>query len=146
MAQSYQKVILVGNLGADPEIRTMQDGRRLCSLRVATSERWKRDGEWQEKTEWHTVTVWVEALVDALEKYSGKGSKVLIEGKLETRKWTDKDGKDRYTTEVVVRPYGGAVQVLDGRESGGERRSEEPKRESGGDRDLRDDLDDDVPW
>jgi len=121
MAGSVNKVILVGNLGADPEIRHMQDGRPVANLRVATSENWrdKSTGERREKTEWHNVAIFNEGLCKIAEQYLRKGSKVYIEGQLQTRKWQDRDGNDRYTTEVVLQGYNGALTMLDGRSGGG---------------------------
>lgn len=116
MAGSVNKVILVGNLGKDPEIRSFQNGGRVASFSIATSESWKdkSSGERKEKTEWHRVSVLNENLVGVVEKYVKKGAKVYIEGQLETRKWTDKDGQEKYTTEVVLRPYRGELTMLDG--------------------------------
>ncbi|HKT20158.1 MAG TPA: single-stranded DNA-binding protein [Stellaceae bacterium] len=121
MAGSVNKVILVGNLGRDPEIRSTQDGLRIANLSVATSESWrdKASGERKEKTEWHRVAIFNERLVDVVEKYLKKGSKVYIEGALQTRKWTDKDGQERYTTEVVLQRFRGELTMLDGRSGGG---------------------------
>ncbi len=122
MAGSVNKVILVGNLGRDPEIRSTQDGLRIANLSVATSESWrdKNSGERKEKTEWHRVAVFNERLVDVIEKYLKKGSKVYVEGALQTRKWTDNSGQERYTTEVVLQRYRGELTMLDGRGGGGE--------------------------
>ena len=121
MAGSVNKVILIGNLGNDPDIRTMQSGSKLANLSVATSERWKdrNSGEMREKTEWHRVVIFNEALVRVAENYLRKGSKVYLEGQLETRKWQDQSGQDRYSTEVVLRPYRGELTMLDGRGEGG---------------------------
>lgn len=121
MAGSVNKVILIGNLGRDPEVRSFQNGGKVCNLRVATSETWKdrNTGERRERTEWHNVAIFNEALVRLAEQYLRKGSKVYLEGKLETRKWQDQSGQDRYTTEVVLRPYQGEMTFLDGREGGG---------------------------
>ncbi len=122
MAGSVNKVILVGNLGRDPEIRSTQDGLRIANLSVATSESWrdKNSGERKEKTEWHRVAIFNERLVDIVEKYLKKGSKVYIEGALQTRKWTDNSGQERYTTEVVLQRFRGELTMLDGRSGGGE--------------------------
>ena len=124
MAGSLNKVMLIGNLGADPEIRTFQNGGKVCNLRIATSDRWrdKNTGENREKTEWHTVEIFAEGLVRICEQYLKKGSKVFIEGALQTRKWQDQSGNDRYSTEVVIQGYGGTLTMLDGR-SGGENAS-----------------------
>jgi single-strand DNA-binding protein len=121
MAGSVNKVILVGNLGRDPEVRTFQNGGKVCNLRIATSENWKdrTTGERKEKTEWHSVAIFSEPLARIAEQYLKKGSKVYIEGQLETRKWQDQSGQDRYTTEIVLRPYRGELTLLDGREGGG---------------------------
>ncbi len=117
MAGSVNKVILVGNLGADPEIRRTQDGRPIANLSIATSDTWrdKNTGERREKTEWHRVAVFNEGLCKVIEQYVKKGSKVYIEGKLQTRKWQDQNGQDRYTTEVVLQNYDGNLTMLDGR-------------------------------
>ena len=121
MAGSVNKVILVGNLGRDPEIRTFQNGGKVCNLRIATSEQWKdkQSGERKERTEWHSVAVFQEGLVRICEQYLKKGSKVYIEGKLQTRKWQDQSGADRYTTEVVLQGYDGNLTMLDGPSGGG---------------------------
>lgn len=121
MAGSVNKVILIGNLGKDPEVRSMQNGGKVCNLRIATSETWKdrNSGERQERTQWHQVVIFNEALIGVAERFLRKGSKVYIEGQLETRKWTDQSGAEKYTTEVVLRPYRGELTMLDGREGGG---------------------------
>ncbi|SMX25382.1 single-stranded DNA-binding protein [Boseongicola aestuarii] len=121
MAGSVNKVILVGNLGRDPEVRTFQNGGKVCNLRIATSENWKdrNTGERKERTEWHSVAIFNENLARLAEQYLRKGSKVYIEGKLETRKWQDQSGQDRYSTEVVLRPYAGELTFLDTRSEGG---------------------------
>ncbi|HWG05229.1 MAG TPA: single-stranded DNA-binding protein [Beijerinckiaceae bacterium] len=121
MAGSVNKVILVGNIGRDPEIRSTQDGTRIANLSLATSESWrdKGSGERKEKTEWHRVAVFNDRLVDVIEKYVKKGAKLYIEGQLQTRKWTDKEGQERYTTEIVLGRFNGQLTMLDGR-SGGE--------------------------
>jgi single-strand DNA-binding protein len=120
MAGSVNKVILVGNLGADPEIRRTQDGRPIANLRVATSETWrdKNTGERREKTEWHRVTVFNEGLCKVIEQYVKKGSKLYIEGQLQTRKWQDQQGQDRYSTEVVLQGFNGTLHMLDSRGGG----------------------------
>jgi len=117
MAGSVNKVIIVGNLGRDPEVRTFQNGGKVCNLRVATSENWKdrNTGERRERTEWHSVAIFSEPLARIAEQYLRKGSKVYLEGQLETRKWQDQSGQDRYSTEVVLRPYRGELTLLDGR-------------------------------
>jgi len=121
MAGSVNKVILVGNLGRDPEVRTFANGGKVCNLRIATSETWKdrNTGERRERTEWHSVAIFSEPLARIAEQYLRKGSKVYIEGQLETRKWQDQSGQDRYTTEIVLRPYRGELTLLDGRGEGG---------------------------
>jgi len=115
MAGSVNKVILVGNLGRDPEVRSFQNGGKVVNLRIATSENWKdrTSGERKERTEWHTVAIFSEPLGRIAEQYLRKGSKVYIEGQLETRKWQDQSGQDRYTTEIVLRPYRGELTLLD---------------------------------
>ena len=121
MAGSVNKVILIGNLGRDPEIRTFQNGGKVANLRIATSEQWKdrNTGERKERTEWHSVAIMSEGLVNVVERFLKKGSKVYVEGQLETRKWQDQSGQERYTTEVVLRGFNGTLQMLDGREGGG---------------------------
>lgn len=116
MAGSVNKCILIGNLGQDPEVRTFQNGGKVCNLRIATSETWKdkNTGEKREKTEWHTVAIFQEGLVRIAEQYLKKGSKVYIEGQLQTRKWQDQSGADRYSTEVVLQGFGGTLTMLDG--------------------------------
>src|SRR6516165_8212973 len=120
MAGSVNKVILIGNLGRDPEIRRTQDGRPIANLRIATSETWrdKTTGERREKTEWHSVVVFNEGLCRVVEQYLKKGAKVYIEGSLQTRKWQGQDGQDRYTTEVVLQGFNSALTMLDGRGGG----------------------------
>jgi len=120
MAGSVNKVILVGNLGRDPEIKAMPSGSSIANLSVATSESWrdKASGERKEKTEWHRVVVFNEGLVRIVEQYLKKGSKVYIEGQLETRKWQDKDGNDKYSTEVVLRNFNSTLTMLDGKSAG----------------------------
>ncbi|MGB0477995.1 MAG: single-stranded DNA-binding protein [Parvibaculales bacterium] len=122
MAGSVNKVILVGNLGADPDVRSTKDGRPVVNLSVATSENWrdKNSGERREKTEWHRVVIFSEGLCRIAEQYLKKGSKVYLEGQLQTRKWQDDNGNDRYTTEVVLQNYGGVMTMLDTRNSGGD--------------------------
>ena len=121
MAGSVNKVILVGNLGADPEVKTFQNGGRICNLRMATSENWKdrQTGERKERTEWHTVTIKSDGLVGVAEKYLRKGSKIYVEGQLQTRKWQDQSGNDRYSTEVVLSGPGAVMTMLDGAQGGG---------------------------
>lgn len=134
MAGSVNKVILIGNLGADPEIRSTQDGRPICNLRVATSESWrdKATGERRERTEWHRVVIFNEGLCRVAEQYLRKGSKVYLEGQLQTRKWEDNQGQERYTTEVVLQGFGSQMTMLDTRSSGmGERQDGYGDRSSG---------------
>ena len=121
MAGSVNKVILIGNLGRDPEVRSTQDGMKIVQLSVATSESWKdkASGERKDKTEWHRVVIFNERLAEVAEKYLRKGSKVYVEGQLQTRKWTDKDGAEKYTTEVVLSRFRGELTMLDGRGEGG---------------------------
>lgn len=148
---SVNKVILVGNLGADPEIRRTQDGRPIANLRIATSESWrdKNTGERKEKTEWHTVVVFNEGLCKVIEQYLKKGSKVYIEGKLQTRKWTDQSGHDRYSTEVVLQGFNSTLVMLDSA-----RRSDDagPDDYAGGGQSayggqsFANDLDDEIPF
>lgn len=121
MAGSLNKVMLIGNLGADPEIRSFQNGGKVANLRIATSETWKdrNTGERQERTEWHNVAIFSEGLVGVVERYLRKGSKVYVEGQLQTRKWQDQSGNDRYTTEIVIRGMNGSLTMLDGASGGG---------------------------
>ena len=158
MAGSVNKVILVGNLGADPEVRKFQNGGSVCNLRVATSENWKdrNTGERRERTEWHSVAIFSEGLVRVAEQYLRKGAKVYLEGQLETRKWQDKDGNDRYTTEVVLRNFNSSMVMLDGRSGSGGGQSFERSnndRMGGGMSDQGSssggqsyELDDDIPF
>ncbi|GAB4518395.1 MAG: single-stranded DNA-binding protein [Amphiplicatus sp.] len=150
MAGSVNKVILIGNLGADPEVRQMQDGRPVVNLRVATSESWrdKNTGERRERTEWHRVVIFSEGLARIAEQYLRKGSKVYIEGQLQTRKWTDQNGQERYTTEVVLQGFNSALTMLDGRRDGGGgdfggENSSSGGRSGGG---QSFELDDDIPF
>lgn len=121
MAGSVNKVILIGNLGRDPEVRSTQDGMKIVQLSIATSESWKdkMSGERKDKTEWHRVVIFNERLAEVAEKFLKKGSKVYVEGQLQTRKWTDKDGLEKYTTEVVLSRFRGELTMLDGRAEGG---------------------------
>jgi single-strand DNA-binding protein len=122
VAGSVNKVILIGNLGRDPEVRNFQTGDRVCNMTIATSESWKdrNTGERKERTEWHRVAIFNQGLVNIAEQYLRKGSKVYIEGQLETRKWTDQSGVEKYSTEVVLRPYRGELTMLDTRSGGGD--------------------------
>lgn len=165
MAGSVNKVILVGNLGADPEIRRTQDGRPIANLSVATSESWRdrNSGERRERTEWHRVVVFNEGLCKIIENYLRKGSKIYLEGQLQTRKWQDQSGQDRYTTEIVLQGFNSALTILDGRKDsessssrigGGYDRGGATSGPSSGDysassssgNDFSRDLDDDIPF
>ena len=121
MAGSVNKVILVGNLGRDPEVKSMQDGRSLVNMSIATSETWRdrNSGERKERTEWHRVVIFNDKLAEVAQKFLKKGAKVYLEGQLTTRKWTDQSGQERYTTEVVIPRFGGSLTMLDGRSGGG---------------------------
>ncbi|MEZ5694214.1 MAG: single-stranded DNA-binding protein [Altererythrobacter sp.] len=134
MAGSLNKVMLIGNLGADPEIRSFQNGGKVANLRIATSETWKdrNTGERQERTEWHTVAIFSEGLVGVVERYLKKGSKVYVEGQLQTRKWQDQSGNDRYSTEVVIRGMNGSLTMLDGASGGGGNRGGGDWNQGGG--------------
>lgn len=134
MAGSVNKVILIGNLGKDPEIRRTQDGRPIANLRVATTENWrdKNSGEKREKTEWHSVVIFSEGLCKVAEQYLRKGSKVYIEGQLQTRKWQDQSGADRYSTEVVLQNFNGTLTMLDGRPGAGGMNETGPDYDSAG--------------
>ena len=153
MAGSVNKVIIIGNLGADPEVRSFQNGGKVCNLRLATSETWKdkQSGERKEKTEWHTVAIFQEGLVRIAEQYLKKGSKVYIEGKLQTRKWQDQSGADKYSTEIVLQGFDGVLTMLDG-PNGGQGASEggSPSGDNGRSNaqspQPRQDLDDDIPF
>ena len=138
MAGSVNKVILVGNLGRDPEVRRKQDGGSICHLNVATSQNWTKDGQKQERTDWHNVVIFNERLGEIAEKYLRKGSKVYVEGQLQTRKWTDKTGTDRYTTEVVLQNYRGELQLLDKRPEVNDPAQQGPQRNEPSD------LDDEI--
>jgi single-strand DNA-binding protein len=159
MAGSVNKVILVGNLGRDPEVRTFQNGGKVCNLRIATSENWKdrTTGERREKTEWHSVAIFNENLARIAEQYLKKGSKVYLEGQLETRKWQDQSGQDRYSTEVVLRTIGSSMVLLDSRDGGGGGGGYQDDRggyddrggmegPSGGARAPAGDIDDEIPF
>jgi single-strand DNA-binding protein len=154
MAGSVNKVILVGNLGADPEIRRTQDGRPIANLRLATSESWKdkTSGERREKTEWHRVVIFQEGLCKIVEQYLKKGSKVYIEGQLQTRNWKDKDGQDKYSTEVVLQGFGSTLTMLDkpvGQAAAGEEnqdRSEPARKPAATARKSGAEMDDEIPF
>lgn len=145
---SVNKVILIGNLGQDPEVKSFQNGGRIANLRLATSETWKdkNTGERKERTEWHSVVLQSEGLVGVAEKYLRKGSKVYVEGQLRTRKWQDQSGADRYSTEIAVGGHNGVLTMLDGAPLG-ERRGNDPKPGGGGGSFPQDDdLDDAIPF
>lgn len=144
MAGSLNKVMLIGNLGQDPEVRSFQNGGKVCNLRIATSEQWKdkNTGERHERTEWTTVAIFSEGLVNVCENYLKKGSKVFIEGKLQTRKYQAQDGSDRYSTEVVLRGFDGILTMLDG-PSGGQRGGSAGGQSGGGYGDQSGGYDDD---
>lgn len=160
MAGSVNKVILVGNLGRDPEVRSFQNGGRVANFTMATSENWKdrQSGERRERTEWHRIAVYNEGLVNVVERFLRKGSKVYVEGQLETRKWTDQQGQERYTTEVALRPFRSELTMLDGRGDGGGPPGDDPYRgpaadagEPAGGQPASayggpDDLDDEIPF
>ena len=157
MAGSVNKVILIGNLGADPEVRHTQDGRPIVNLRVATSESWrdKNSGERREKTEWHRVVIFSEGLARIAEQYLKKGSKVYLEGALQTRKWEDKSGQERYSTEVVLQGFNSTLTMLDGRRdsgmgegaSGGDFGRTKPLSGGGGESgSFKKELDDEIPF
>ena len=145
MAGSVNRVILVGNLGADPEVKSFQNGGRICNLRVATSENWKdkATGERKERTEWHSVVLQSDGLCGVAERYLRKGSKVYLEGQLRTRKWQDQSGADRYSTEIAV-GVGGVLTMLDGAPQGDQRQERKPEPQGAGG--FADDLDDDIPF
>ena len=147
MAGSVNKVILVGNLGRDPEVRSFPNGGKVVNLRIATSERWrdKNTGENKERTEWHSVAIFNENLGRIAEQYLRKGSKVYLEGQLETRKWQDQSGQDRYTTEVVMRPFRGELTLLDPRSEGGPAAYEDRGGSYEGGRSPAQ-LDDEIPF
>ena len=159
MAGSVNKVILIGNLGADPEVRHTQDGRPIVNLRLATSESWrdKASGERKERTEWHRVVIFSEPLCRVAEQYLKKGSKIYVEGQLQTRKWQDQSGQDRYSTEVVLQGFNSQLTMLDGRQ-GGSGEAREPAGASSGDfgrssalggggsRSFDKELDDEIPF
>ncbi|MEE8562600.1 MAG: single-stranded DNA-binding protein [Alphaproteobacteria bacterium] len=152
MAGSVNKVILVGNLGRDPEVRSTQDGAKIVQLSLATSESWKdkATGERRERTEWHRVVIFNERLADVAEQYLRKGSKLYVEGQLQTRKWQDKEGLDRYTTEIVLGRFRGELTMLDSRSSegggAGGGPSEEPAAAGAGGGGGASDLDDEIPF
>lgn len=156
MSGHVNKVILIGNLGADPEIRRTQDGRPIANLRIATSDSWrdKSTGERKEKTEWHRVVIFNEGLCKVAEQYVRKGAKVYIEGQLQTRKWTDQSGAEKYSTEIVLNGYGAVLVMLDGPQSGGDKQAAQKqtygdmkgKSKPRGAGPLADALDDSIPF
>jgi single-strand DNA-binding protein len=159
MAGSVNKVILVGNVGQDPEVRQFQNGGQVCSFSIATSENWKdkNTGERREKTEWHRISVFNEGLIRVVQNYVKKGSKLYIEGQLETRKWQDQNGQDRYSTEVVLRGFGATLTMLDSRNSGGGGYAQDsvaygnqgqggPRQMDGPAQDFSQDFDDEIPF
>lgn len=161
MAGSVNKVILVGNLGADPEMRSTQDGRPIANLSIATSESWrdKNTGERREKTEWHRVVIFSEGLCRIAEQYLKKGAKVYLEGALQTRKWTDQSGQDKYSTEIVLQGFNSTLTMLDGRSDGQQggssgssgggnygQQNQAPQQSGGGNPNFSQELDDEVPF
>lgn len=154
MAGSVNKVILIGHLGRDPEVRTFQNGGKVCNLSLATTETWKdkRTGDRQERTEWHRVSILADGLVGVADRFLRKGSKVYIEGQLETRKWQDQSGADRYSTEIVLRPYAGTLVLLDRSEGGGSSAGSSAGPDRGGYSAGQDsqagsrDIDDEIPF
>ncbi|HCM83728.1 MAG TPA: single-stranded DNA-binding protein [Alphaproteobacteria bacterium] len=155
MAGSLNKVTIIGNVGKEPEIRSFQNGDRVASFSVATSERWKdkASGEQKERTEWHRISILNQSLVGVVEKYVKKGTKLYLEGQLETRKWTDKDGQDKYSTEVVLRPYRGELLMLDRAGSGEGMGNDNYSQSSyqatgtdGGSASIPADFDDEIPF
>ena len=148
------KVIILGRLGKDPEARSFQNGGQVVNLSVATSERWKdKAGEQQERTEWHRVAIFDERLADLAQRYLTKGSEVYLEGQLETRKWTDQSGAERFSTEVVLRPYRSSMTFVGGKSDRGEqqtqsqpRRESRPQQQSHAQRPAKDDFNDEVPF
>jgi single-strand DNA-binding protein len=149
MSGSVNKVILIGRLGRDPEVRNFPNGGKVCNLRVATSEKWtdKASGERKEKTEWHSVAIFNEAIVRIAEQYLRKGSNIYIEGQLETRKWQDQSGQDRYSTEIAIRPYKGELTFLDSKGDGGNRDSGGGQSQGGsGALSPQNDMDDEIPF
>jgi single-strand DNA-binding protein len=159
MAGSLNKVTLIGNVGADPDARSFSDGNKVINFSIATSESWKdkNTGERREKTEWHRVVIFNDGLVTICEKYLRKGSKVYIEGQIETRKWTDQSGVEKYTTEIVLRPFRGELTMLDSRNSdgGGFGDSSQPMSAGGGNQGqgssqqqapVMDDFEDEIPF
>lgn len=145
MAGSVNKVIVIGNLGRDPEVRTFQNGGKVVNLRIATSETWrdKASGERKERTEWHSVAIHSEPLAKIAEQYLRKGSTVYIEGQLETRKWQDQSGADRYSTEIVLRPFRGELTLLGG---GQDRQRDDRQQDQRAPAGRASDMDDEIPF
>lgn len=143
---SLNRAQLIGRVGKDPEIRSMQSGGKVASFSVATSETWKKDGQKQERTQWHNVVVFNEHLLSVVERFVKKGDRIMVEGQIETRKWSDQSGQDRYATEIVLRPFGGNLILLGDNSAGGERQSDElpARREPGKASPI--DLDDEIPF
>ena len=151
MVGSVNKVILLGNLGRDPEIRSMQSGSKMAAFSIATSKRWKDRStqEQKEKTAWHNIVVFGDGLVDIVEKYVKKGSKIYIEGELQTRKWSDQQGNDRYTTEVILQGYNSTLTLLDNRGNTNqsiENKSEDISVEDNSEKSSDSNIDDDIPF
>tara|TARA_R110000744_G_scaffold149386_4_gene262524 strand:+ start:3248 stop:3694 length:447 start_codon:yes stop_codon:yes gene_type:complete len=148
MAGSVNKVIIIGNLGRDPEVREFSNGGKVCNLRIATSETWKdkTSGERKEKTEWHLVAIFQEGLVRIAEQYLKKGSKVYIEGQLQTRKWQDQSGADKYSTEIVLQGFGGTLTMLDGANGGGGSTGGSSSSGNSSSTAPSRDLDDEIPF
>jgi len=154
MAGSVNKVILVGNLGADPEVRHLNSGDPVVNLRIATSESWKgKDGEKQERTTWHQVVIFNEHIAKVAENYLKKGSKIYLEGQLQTRKWQDQSGNDRYSTEIVLQRYQGELTMIGGKREGDSQSGQSDRSQSqdyssakdGGKQSFQDDMDDEIP-
>ncbi|MDI2091605.1 single-stranded DNA-binding protein [Commensalibacter sp. TBRC 16381] len=149
MAGSVNKVILVGNLGYNPEIRTQQSGSKIASLTIATSEHWKdrQTDEWRENTQWHRVVIFNERLVNLAEKHLTKGRKVFIEGQLKTRKWIDREGVERYTTEIVLTAFRGELVLLDSKDQKqSSRKNQQQSNQDGWDSSMPNDLNDEIPF
>lgn len=147
----YNKATLIGNVGQDPEIKTMNNGGKVANLSLATSDSWKdkSTGERKEKTEWHKIVVFNEGLINVVENYIKKGSKLFIEGQIETRKYQDKDGQDRYTTEIVLKAYNGTIKMLDGKSGGDNAQGQTAHNESkanGYQAQVQDNIEDEIPF
>jgi single-strand DNA-binding protein len=148
MVGSVNKVMLIGNVGAEPQIRSTQDGKEIASFTIATSESWKdrATGEKKEKTEWHRIVVFAEGLVGVIKNYVKKGSKIYIEGTLQTRKWVDNAGVEKYTTEVVLQGYNGTLTLLDSKTGGTDSYSNNDKQQNSNNYNMNNDLDDEIPF